>query len=138
MFRNFRRISLFLSYVFLTTIFLSCQNTASESTKDTAVKVDLEILLGKWQAIDNPKTVIELTETRMYSFYDGLRLSDESLMIYHNCVSKCVPTGMEQMPCLVTDGKRAENCFELLELTDKKLTYTLIGQKDKIFKFKKM
>jgi len=42
------------------------------------------------------------------------------------------------MPCLVTDGKRAENCFEILELTDKKLTYALIGKKDKILKFQKM
>ena len=138
MFRNFRRIKLFLPYLFLLTIFLSCQSSASESAKDTVVKVDLEKLLGKWQSIENPKTVIELTERRMYSFYDGLKLADESLMIYHNCVSKCVPTGMQQMPCMVTDGKRAENCFEILELTDKKLTYALIGKKDKILKFQKM
>jgi len=138
MFKNTRKTGLFLSFLLIITLFLSCQTNEVASKDDGAVKVDLDILLGKWQAVDNPKTVIELTQTRMYSYYDGLKLADESLMIYHNCVSKCVPEGMAQMPCLVTDGKRAENCLEILELTDKKLSYGLIGQKDKIFSFQKM
>ena len=138
MFRNTRKTGLFFPFLLVITLFFSCQQTTTESTEEDQVKIDLAILLGKWQSVENPKTVIELTQTRMYSYYDGLKLADESLLIYHNCVSRCVPEGMTQMPCLVTDGKRAENCFEILELTDKKLTYALIGKKDKILKFQKM
>ncbi len=138
MLRNTRKTGLFLPFLLLLTLILSCQSNEVATKEDGVVKIDLEILLGKWQAVDNPKSVIELTQTRMYSYYDGLKLADESLMIYHNCVSKCVPKGMAQMPCLVTDGKRAENCLEILELTDKKLTYALIGQKEKVLKFQKM
>lgn len=136
--RNTRKTGPFLALILFVTLFFSCQNSEVASKDDGPVKIDLDILLGKWQAVDNPKTVIELTQTRMYSYYDGLKLSDESLMIYHNCVSKCLPEGMAQMPCLVTDGKRAENCLKLLELTDKKLSYALIGQKEKVFKFQKI
>ena len=136
--RNTRKTRPFLSLLLVATLFFSCQTNEPTSKADGAVKIDLDILLGKWQAVGNPKTVIELTQTRMYSYYDGLKLADESLMIYHNCVSKCVPEGMAQMPCLVTDGKRAENCLEILELTDKKLSYGLIGQKEKVFNFQKM
>lgn len=135
---NTRKTGLFLPFLLIFTLIISCQSNEVTSKGDGIVKIDLDILIGKWQAIDNPKSMIELTQTRMYSYYDGLKLSDESLMIYHNCVSKCVPKGMEQMPCLVTDGKRAENCLEILELTDKKLSYALIGQKDKVLKFQKM
>jgi len=138
MYRNTRKTRLILPFLLILTLLFSCQSNEVTSKEDGTVKVDLEILLGKWQAVDNPKTVIELTQTRMYSYYDGLKLADESLMIYHNCVSKCVPEGMAQMPCLVTDGKRAENCLEILELTDKKLSYALIGQKEKVLKFQKM
>ncbi len=138
MVRITRKTLLFLSFLLSMTIFFSCQSTATKSPDDKKIEINVAQLVGKWQAVDNPKTVIELTNTRMYSFYNGLKLSDESLMIYHNCVAWCIPKDRAQMPCIITDGKRAENCFEIIELTDKKLTYALMGKVPKIFNFQKM
>lgn len=137
MLRNTRKTGPFLLLLLSITLFLGCQSNSS-STEKGKVILEVDKLLGKWQAVDNPKNVIELTKDRMYSFYDGLKLADESLMIYNDCVSKCLPEGMAAMPCLVTDGKRAENCFKVVELTDKKLTYSLIGQTDKVMRFQRM
>lgn len=139
MLRNTRKTTYFLMLFALLCNLWACQNNeATTNPSDDQVKIDLEKLLGKWQSVKNPKNVIELTTTRMYAYYDGLKLSDESLTIYHNCISRCMPAGVIQMPCLVTDGKKAENCFKLLELTDKKLTYALIGNEDNLLQFHKM
>ncbi|MEM6321140.1 MAG: hypothetical protein AAF960_25990 [Bacteroidota bacterium] len=135
MYRNTRNLNVLFGFFLLLLLFTACQ---SDSTKDEGVKIDLEKLLGKWQSLENPKTTIELTTNRMLSYYDGLKLADEALTIYHACASRCVPEGVAPMPCLVTDGKMAENCFEVLELTNKKLSYTLIGQQEKVLSFQKL
>ena len=145
MLRNTRKTVLFLPYLLFFALLVGCQ-TQSEKATDTVVatttdgttKIEMNKLLGKWQSVTNPKNVIELTNERMYSYYDDLKLSDESLVVYQDCISRCVPEGVAQMPCMVTDGKRAENCFEVLELTDKSLSYALISGERKVFKFQKM
>ena len=137
MVRNTRKISLFLPILLICLLFQSCQSN-STATKNDALKIDLEKLLGKWELIDNPKIVVELTANRMYSYNDGLKLSDEALTIYHNCVSHCIPKGVEQMPCMISDGKQAENCFRIYELTAQNLTYALKGQEDKKRRFRKI
>ncbi|MFK7980132.1 MAG: hypothetical protein AB8G86_09145 [Saprospiraceae bacterium] len=143
MLRNIRKTGLFLPYLLFFALFVGCQSQVETEKTDKAVadgevKIEMNKLLGKWQSVNNPKTVIELTNDRMYAYHGDLKLSDESLVIYQNCVSRCVPEGVAQMPCMVTDGKRAENCFEVLELTDKSLSYALISGDRKIFKFQKM
>jgi len=138
MFKNTRNTRLFFPFLLIIALFCSCQQNESTANKSVTAKVDLEKLLGKWQSVENAKTVIELTQTRMFSYYDGLKLADESLMIYHNCVAWCLPEGRTEMPCMISDGKRAENCFEIVELTDKTLTYALMGKERKVFKFQKI
>ena len=137
---NTRKTNQFLLLCFLLGLFMSCQ-TATEKTKELdAVKAKIEVnkLLGKWQSVTNPKNVIEVTNDRMYSYYDGLKLADESLTVYDNCIARCIPEGVEKMPCMVTDGKQAQNCFEVLELTDKKLSYALLGGDRQVRKYQKM
>jgi len=141
MLRNTRKTSLFLPYLLFFGLLIGCQTQnekANAKATDGKVKIEMNKLLGKWQSVNNPKTIIELTNERMYSYYDDLKLSDESLIVYQNCIARCVPEGIAQMPCMVTDGKRAKNCFEVLELTDKSLSYALISGDRKIFKFQKM
>lgn len=135
--RNTRKTILFFHFLLFLFGFISCKNESV--SKDTGtVKIDVDILLGRWYAINDPNNIIELTKDRMFSFHGDLKLADESLVIYQNCISKCVPEGVIPMPCLVTDGKMAENCFEVLELTAKTLSYSLIGGKGKVLKFKRM
>ena len=145
MLRNTRKTGLFLPYLLFFALLVGCQTqtetqseTPSKAAADGEVKIEMNKLLGKWQSVTNPKTVIELTDERMYSYYGDLKLSDESLVVYQNCISRCMPAGAAQMPCIVTDGKRAENCFEVLELTDKSLSYALIRGDRKIFKVQKI
>ncbi|GEM_PF-3811145 len=141
MLRNTRKTALFLPYLLFFALLTGCQSSSEKATTETndgTVKIEMNKLLGKWQSVTNPKNVIELTNERMFSYYDDLKLSDESLVVYQDCVSRCVPEGVTQMPCMVTDGKRAENCFEVLELTDKSLSYALISGERKVFKFQKM
>ena len=112
MLRNTRKTVLFLPYLFFFSLLIGCQSSKENSSNamaDGQVKIELNKLLGKWQSVSNPKTIIELTEERMYSYHGDLKLSDESLVVYQNCVSRCVPEGVAKMPCMVTDGKRAEN-----------------------------
>ena len=137
MLRNARKTKGLLPFILMLCCCFSCK-TEKSSTKSNTLQIEVNQLLGKWRSSKNTKNVIELTKSRMFSFYDGLKLADESLVIYQNCVSKCVPEGIKAMPCLVTDGKRAENCFRIVELTEKRLSYSLIGQEDKVMTFEKM
>ncbi|MEM1119385.1 MAG: hypothetical protein AAGJ18_03000 [Bacteroidota bacterium] len=118
-------------------LFLCCKNEQAVSNA-TAKPLHVNQLLGKWQSVDNPKNQIEFTNSRMYAYSGALKLSDESLVVYPECHAKCLPVGVAPMPCFVTDGKRAENCFQVLALTDNKLTYALIGQEEKVMKFQRM
>ncbi len=137
MLRNTRKTTFFTLLLAVFGVFMACQE-APKKMEGAPKSPQMNQLLGKWQSVDNPKTKIELTENRMFSFYDGLKLSDESLLVYQECQARCLPVGMKPMPCFVTDGKRAENCFKVIELTDKKLTYAKIGQEEKVMKFQKM
>ena len=140
MLRNTRKTSLFLPLALLIASLICCQTStnSSKSEKDSLAKIEVNKLLGKWQSVNNPKNIIEMTKSRMFSYHGDLKLADESLTIYENCIAYCLRDGEAQMPCMVTDGKQAQNCFEILELTDKKLSYALIGGDRKIFKFQKM
>jgi len=91
---------------------MGCQSTTDETPKMADGKLEMEIdkLFGKWQSVTNPKNIIELTTDRMRSFHGDLKLANESLVIYHDCIARCVPEGATPMPCLVTDGKQANNC----------------------------
>lgn len=135
MFRNIRAIPFSFTIFSFLILLTSCQNHSTQATKAAA---NLNQLLGKWQSVENPKNQIELTETRMFSYFGDLKLADESLVIYPVCKAGCLPIGMKPMPCFVTDGKRAENCFKVLELTPKKLTYTPIGNEEKVMTFQRM
>ena len=137
MLRNTRKTIEFLSLCCLLVTFMSCQ-TATENANDKVAKIEVNKLLGKWQSVTNPKNVIELTNDRMFSYYDGLKLADESLTVYDNCIARCIPEGVAKMPCMVTDGKQAQNCFEVLELTDKSLSYALLGADRQVRKYQKM
>lgn len=139
---NTRKVSLFFSLNFF--LLIGCQTSTNHSTSFSTQETKIEIakLMGTWQSISNPQNRIELTKDRMYSYYGELKLADEYLVVYDNCIARCLPKGVNQMPCIVTDGKQAQNCFEILELTDKKLSYALLGQdlqgERKIMKFQKM
>lgn len=137
MLKNIRKTTLSAVFFAFLGLFIGCQE-APKAVEKAPKGLQLNQLLGKWQSIENPKTKIEMTETRMFSFYDDLKLADESLMIYEECHARCLAIGMKPMPCFVTDGKRAENCFKVIELTDKKLTYAKIGNEEKVLKFQKI
>lgn len=137
MLRNTRKTTCLFAFFAIFSLIVGCKD-GPKTTVETPKGPQLTQLFGKWQSVDNPKSKIELTQTRMFSFYDELKLSDESLTIYQECQARCLAIGMKPMPCFVTDGKRAENCFKVLELTDKKLTYAKIGNEEKVMKFQKM
>jgi len=137
MLRNTRKTTLLAVLFAFLGLFTGCQE-APKAVAKTPKGLQMNQLLGKWQSINNPKMKIEMTETRMFSFHGDLQLADESLMIYEECQARCLAIGMKPMPCFVTDGKRAENCFKVIELTDKKLTYAKIGNEDKVLKFQKI
>lgn len=137
MLQNTRETAFLITFCCFAILFCACQE--HQTTTSTAKQsLNLNQLLGKWQAVDNPQNQIEFTASRMYAYAGNLRLSDESLVIYPECHAKCLPVGLAPMPCFVTDGKRAENCFKVLELTDKKLTYALIGNAEKVMEFQRI
>jgi hypothetical protein len=137
MWENIRKTPQILVVLFFALILFACKSETGNS-ENGAVQIKLDLLLGKWVAIDDDKNVIELTKDRMFSYYDGLKLADEALVIYHNCLPRYIPEGREVMPCLVTDGKRVETCFEVVELTENSLHLSLVERKGDLRKFKKL
>ena len=80
MLRNTRKTMLLLA-IFATLLFvIGCQEGPQEKVQEEPKTTNLNQLLGKWQSVDNPKNQIELTKTRMFSYFGDLKLADESLI----------------------------------------------------------
>lgn len=85
-----------------------------------------ELLLGKWQSLDDPSSGLEFTSDQRISIYAGERTSQDNYVLAGNCES----TGNES----TTDDPKYlslpddDMCFYIIQLDDARLELSYVGR----------
>lgn len=132
---------------------LACQEepkkqVAQEPKKDTTAtnpktdeKKEVNLLVGKWQSVDDPRNFVEFTEAGIFKEING---NDALLDSPYNFDKSCKDYGKEaqtqpdKVGCFTVKDKDETFKYLILKLTDANLDYTMLGGRGNVLAYKKV
>lgn len=93
-----------------------------------------EQIMGRWQSLDDPKSVINISADRYENWYDGKKIDSELYSYHQKCPADC--GGDTGMACLRVVGQDVL-CYGIVHTDAKTLHLHYIGGAGKTLRFKK-
>lgn len=120
----------------------TASTTETPATTATPAKGDLlSSLQGKWQSMDDAKSVILIKNDDFVNLYDGEEVGKEKIGISAEEVKTCAASANAEIDLtkvFMTKGQFDATCFLVLAADAQHLEYTFIGGTGKSLKFKKI
>jgi hypothetical protein len=95
------------------------------------------LLQGRWQSVDDAKSLIEIEGGRLTNIYGGKKLDDREFAYVADCKTNACPGAASDHGCFTSAGKMDIECFSIVSISEKMLELTLAGGAGKTLRYKK-
>ena len=152
-----KKVALRMKKIYLTLILsnmglLACQEPQKQATqeakKDTVAakiqpdeKKEIKLLVGKWQAMDDPRNFVEFTENATFREINGNDVLLDSPYIFDKACKdfgKEAQSQQKKVGCFSVKDKEEVFKYLILTLTADKLDYTMLGGRGNVLAYKKV
>lgn len=97
-----------------------------------------QLLQGKWQSVEDAKSVFEIQNGYLTNFYDGKKLDKREFNFVADCKTNACPGAASNFGCFTSAGKMDIDCFSIVSITKEMLETSLAGGAGKTLHYKKI
>jgi hypothetical protein len=128
---------------------VACNNSSSETQQapqDTTATAPVQeaapdvmtLIKGKWQAVEDANSVVEISDATFTLFYEGAKMETRQFTYVSDCKSDACPNAGSEYGCFTSAGEFDVECYTIVSVSETDLEVSLAGGTGQSLTYKKV